>query len=441
MKKVAVVYITHDGFTSLYTGVGTVSRDFLLSFPLVASRIKKTFPKVDLELFATTLKYNDKCFGYSEEVKKKTALFISKHRKIHLIELINGSSGTKSYGYIDLWKNACISAATFIYGLNVLGKYDKIIVVCVDTPFAQVANYFFAQYSHSNVMFVWLPQSTVLIHKIDSGLGKVKVKNYTQERYEWEKKVIDLAKNTKQVQIGYVGEFMKNHLIEKYNAKKMSLISLRNGLNFKRLASNRLSQKELAQIIRKLGIPLDRPLLFSFGRAESYKGLDLIIKNANVLVERYGYFVFILASPYSMQDPYLKVLDKLAVRLGSNIKIIYDLDFLTPHYLMQWHNTKILALMSRAEPYGLIPTEARFYRNPNLVLLASNIDGFKEQIENGRSGFLTDLDSTSIRHSFLKLAGLSANAKKALSIQGYKKAIKLNQIDINTDFLINALRN
>src|SRR3989344_1600320 len=154
MKKIAIVYLAHDGFTSLYTGVGTVARDFLLSFPEVNKILRGDNKNLSLELF-------------------------------------NGSGGEKSYGSIDLWKNACISAATFVYTLLTSQKFNKVIVVCVDTPFAQVANYFFDQYQDSNIDFVWLPQSTVMIHKIDSALGKKFEQNsYLKLRYTWEKGIV-----------------------------------------------------------------------------------------------------------------------------------------------------------------------------------------------------------------------------------------------------------
>src|SRR3989344_1823446 len=191
MKKIAIVYLAHDGFTSLYTGVGTVARDFLLSFPEVNKILRGDNKNLSLELFMGTIKYNKKCFGYSEEVKKGTVFYTKKYKNIHLVELINGSGGEKSYGSIDLWKNACISAATFVYTLLTSQKFNKVIVVCVDTPFAQVANYFFDQYQDSNIDFVWLPQSTVMIHKIDSALGKKLEQNsYLKLRYTWEKGIV-----------------------------------------------------------------------------------------------------------------------------------------------------------------------------------------------------------------------------------------------------------
>jgi glycosyltransferase involved in cell wall biosynthesis len=437
MKKVAIVYLAHDGFTSLYTGVGTVARDFLLSFPSVYRDLKKDYKNVELTFFATTLKYNNKCFGYSEDIREKTLEYTKKYKYIHLIELINGSAGTKSYGSINMWKYACISAVTFLYTLVSSNRFSKIIVICVDTPFAQVPNYFFDHYNFKKIKFVWLPQSTVLIHKIDSALGRsYKRRKYIQDRFSWEKAVIDLAQTNKQLRIGCVGEFMKNHLIHVYKARKETLINLQNSLFFKRLKKNFISQRKIGRILAKLGVPTNRSILFSFGRAEPYKGLDLVLKYSPELIKEKNYFVLILASPYSMNDPYVTTLDLLAQKYPKDIKIVYSLDFLTPHYIMQWHNTKILALFSRAEPFGLIPTEARFYKNKNLTIITSDVDGYREQINDGVDGFLTKLNYHSSNSKLQRIANLNKKKKENMAVLAYNHVLKMyDQINVNKAFI------
>lgn len=414
-----------------------MARDFLLSFPVVNKKVKNEYPSIKIDLYATTLKYNDECFGYSKEIERISEEMSIKHKNIHLIELVNGSSGTKSYGSIENWKNACISGATFLYTLTKLKKYDRILALCVDTPFAKVPNYFFDQYHNKIVDFIWLPQSTVLIHKIDSAIGiSEEQEKYVHERFEWEKAVVDLSKINKQVKIGCVGHFMKQHLLEKYEAETDRLVDIQNGVNFKRINSYKMRQKDIASILKRYQVPLNRPLLFSFGRGEPYKGLDLILKNAIPLIKSKKYFVLILASPYSMDDDYVKDLQHIANQYPSNMRIVFGLDFLTPHYIMQWKNTKIVALLSRAEPFGLIPIESRSHNNKNLTLIASNIDGYVEQITSGTDGFLVDLEDNEIQKVFLKISELSSKEKAFISAKGYAHVISdYNQENINFVFL------
>lgn len=439
MKKIAIVYMAHDGFTSLYTGVGTIARDFLLSFPQVSKNLKNKFIGYNFDFYATTIKYNKNCFGFSEEIKRNTLNFISKNKNTHLIELLNGSKADQSYGTIDYWKFASISGATFIYTLSL--QYDQVIVITVDTPFTQVANYFFDQYNNKNVNIIWLPQSTVRIHKVGiSALTSHKGNKYEEERYKWEKGVVELSGVNDQVLIGYVGDFMKKHLIRDYNAKPARLVSIKNSLNLARLKSNTISQNKIKKLLKGMGVPTDRPILFSFGRAEPYKGLDLVLINSYNLIKEKNYFVFIFCCPYFEKDPYLEKLRQSERTHKNDIKIISTLDFLLPHYIMQWQNTNILTILSRAEPFGLIPIESRFYNNENLTLLVSDVGGLREQVLDGIDGFVTKLENKAIRDTLNKIAELSTEEKSIISNKGYNKIIStFDQTKINTEFISTIL--
>ena len=438
MKNVAIVYMAHDGFTSLYTGVGSVARDFLFSFPDVSKILKKKFKGYAFDLYATTIKYNEKCFGFSKDVKKVTENIVARNDNIHLRELVNGSYGDESYATIDYWKAASISGATFVYTLSL--QYNEIIVISVDTPFAQVANYFFKQYNCKNVKIVWLPQSTVLIHRRKTqSLTKEE-----EERYQWEKETVILAAKNRQVFIGCVGSFMKKHLIYDYSAKPSRMIDLNNGLDLKRLENNKVSQKTVENLLKKLNVPTDRPILFSFGRSEKYKGLDLVVANSLELIDKYRYYILIFCSPYPDKDGVdtLRKLKFLEAKRKKDIKVYLTHDFSLPHYIMQWQRTNILAILSRAEPSGLIPIESRYYNNPSLTLLVSNVGGFPDQVENNRDGFITKLDSNSIKKSLNNINMLSRQRKRKISSNGYNKVTKTyDQASINTRFINNLLNN
>lgn len=437
MKKVAIVYIAHDGYTSMYTGVGTVARDFLLSFPEVTKRLNQVRRNYSFDLFATTIKYNSNCFGYSESLKQANLKFVKRHENIKLIELLNGSYGEESYAGIDHWKAASISAATFIYTLSL--SYDYVIAIAVDTPFAQVANYYFNQYESQNVEIVWLPQSTVIIHR-------EKQKTLSSEeklRFKWEKDCIDLANTHSQVFIGSVGQYMKGHLIEDFGAKPVKIIDLTNSLYLKRLDTYKISQKSIENTLQKLGVPCDKPILFSFGRAEYYKGLDLVLLGSLDLIKKYNYYVLVLTSPYedNQNDPILTKLNSIAKRYANDMKVISTQDFLLPHAIMQWKNTNILAILSRAEPFGLIPIESRYYMNQKLTLLVSAVGGLMEQVNDGKDGFLTQLRHNDIRATLEKIAKLPIENKKQITVSGYNKINKLyNQININSIFIEHRLK-
>lgn len=439
MKKVAVVYMAHDGFASLYSGVGTLSRDFLLSFPEVSQSLREMHPDVEVALYVATMKFNDTSFALSHDIRDATLQFVAANDNIHFVELHNGSSAQDAYGTLENWKNACISAATFLS--TITDTFDEILTICVDTPFVQVANRFLDTYDAANVRFIWLPQSTVKIHRYGmSADADQQGATYVEQRYDWEKGVVALAKKDTRVRIGSVGKFMKQHLIKDYDAEPSTLVDITNSLYLERLKKNVRSQTEIRQFLKGLDVPLNRPLIFSFGRAEPYKGLDLVLKNVDRMIKDHDYFTLIFAAPYSMDDPYVAELSRLAAKHPNDIKVLYNMDFTAPHYVMQWHNTHILAILSRSEPFGIIPIESRFYNNPNLTLLASDIDGLKYQVQSGIDGFLTELTSESIQATFSILADMDKGKRRGIARNGYDRVTgQYNQVNVNLNLLSNYI--
>ncbi len=432
MEKVAIIYMAHDGFTSLYTGVGSVARDFLMSFPQVSKGLDKKYKGYKFDLFATTIKYNEKCFGYSETVKKATEKIIKANKNIKLIELLNGSMGDESYATIEHWKAASISGATFVYALSL--QYEKVFVIAVDTPFTQVANYFFNQHVGKNVFITWLPQSTVLIHSE----SKDKLTKEEVIRLEWEKELVELANNNSHVFLSPVGEYMKNHLIKKYGAKRNKIITLKNSLYLNGLKAKKVKSIVAEKVIKRLNIPMNRPVLFSFGRAEYYKGLDLVLENSIELIKKKNFFVLILTSPHNdnQNDPVVKTLRRFEKKYPKDIKVITSQDFDLPHYIMQWNRLRIIAILSRAEPFGLIPIEARYYNNSKSTLVVSDVGGLSEQVINGKDGFVTKLTNKSISKTLAKVASLSDKEKEVIAKNGYKKILnEYEQIKVNSEFI------
>lgn len=434
MKKFAVVYMAHDGFASLYSGVGTIARDFLLSFPEVSKCLQAKHPDVELSLYVATMKLDKTSFALSSDIRDATIAIVNSIGRAHLIELNNNSNAQDAYGIFENWQFASVSGATFVY--TIASQYDHVLVITVDTPFAQVANSCIGTYNLPNVDLIWLPQSTIRIHGYGMSSDTTQQSaSYQSQRYEWEKGVIDLAACDQRVRIGCVGEFMRQHLTTEYGAEPNLLVNITNSLNLARLQQNIHTQEEIAGFLNQHHIPLDRPLLFSFGRAEPYKGLDLVLQNADSLIAQ-GYFVLIFAAPYTIHDPYLKKLDAIATKHPGNIAVFYGMDFAAPHYVMQWHNTRILAVLSRAEPFGIIPIESRFYNNPGLTLLVSNQGGLASQISDGEDGFITDLSPQSIHNKLAQIAGLRSKEKQRIAQKGHDKVIELyNQINVNINVL------
>ena len=402
--KITINLLAHDGITSLYTGVGRVAFDSLR----ILCEDKK-ISRLVRSVNAITGKYNNKCLGFSETIKNRTIKLLNK-KKGRLLEAPNESHGEISYGDISNWRCVSTSSASLLYSLSQQNPNDLYINLCLDTPFAQTAS-FFQQYSEDEKkkhIFVWIPHSTVKIHKVDSAIQDYK--EYYNQRLEWEQAAVNLANTTERVYVGCVGKFMREHLIKEYLCEPEKLLDFTNGLDIEDARfSKKTEEHEIEKILDRHGIPKDKDLMLSSGRLEPYKGFDLTIKIGGHLDSK-TIITVLIAQPYSQQDPIIGEYRQLIEKYNPKGIFISDYDFDLPHVLLRWHRTKILLVPSLAEPFGLIPEEARLYKNPQLRIVAMNRDGFPEQINDGKDGFLMDL--TKVEESSEKINRILALSDK-----------------------------
>jgi len=433
-KKLRINLLAHDGISSLYTGVGRIALDTL---SVIANN--NTLKRKVGSLNAITGKYTDKCLGYSKNVRK-TNIDLLRKMGGRLYEAINGSDGEISYGDIRNWEYISASAATLLYVLTEDEDFDVQINLCFDTPFAHVAE-LFQQYdseAQARNIFVWIPHSTVAIHKVDSAIKGSD--SYFNDRMKWEQKAINLANEKNNIYVGYVGEFMKNHLIDVYHCNQDRLIDFTNGLDVSAFRFKKtVSQNEIEEVLAKYNISTTSDLMISFGRLEQYKGFDYTIKIGGKLAGK-NIKTVLMAQPYSQDDPIVEEYKKMMSSdcLGGIFMPNYPFDL--PHMLLRWHKTRLLLIPSRSEPFGLIPEEARLYQNPNLMIVAMNRGGLIEQIEDGEDGFLMNLSN--IDESAKKLTNLLDMDRETVEIiakKGTQKALSKYNLANNFEKSIDIL--
>lgn len=416
--KVKINLLAHDGITSRYTGVGRIAFDSLR----ILCEDKK-ISRLAHSINAITGKYNDKCLGFSQAIKDRSLKLLSR-KNGRLLEALNGSHGDISYGDVSNWHDVSISSASLLYNLSKQGPNDLNINLCLDTPFAQVAS-FFQQYGDDEQkkhIFVWIPHSTVKIHKVDSAIQGYK--DYFDQRLKWEQEAIELANKSDRVFIGFIGKFMRNHLINEYSCKPEKLLDFTNGIDVdNQRFTKHIGNSEIEEVLDRFKIPKDKDLMISFGRLEPYKGFDSTIKIGGRL-DQNTIVTVLLAQPYSQQDPIIRKYQQMFRRYNPNGVFISKYDFDLPHILLRWSRTKLLLVPSQAEPFGLIPEEARLYKNPNLRIVAMNKDGFPEQINDGIDGFLTDFTDTEKSSEKIKAVLTLPNKEvKKIAEAGYVRAI------------------
>ncbi len=318
----------------------------------------------------------------------------------NVLTCFNYSDGFNQYGNIDNWQTA--SAATIAYELIKNDKPNDVIVIGVDTPFALTPAILNQQMDlNLNYYGVLVPHSTSLIHERG---------NYDLERIKFESKAIKIANNTENIFIGYINSYMKNHLCFDYGASERSLTPVLNGIVVDEVKI--YSQEEIKNVMKINGVPLDKPIIFSFGRGVPYKGFDIFMKVAKRLEDLPHHFV-VQVAPYTMKDP---IIEELSSLKNNNIILIFGFDFVFPRQLMQWNKTELVPVLSRYEPRAFIPAEIRIYGKP--IALVSNVDGLPCQVDDGVNGFITRLELEEVERNIRRIVMLSREEKQRIAKNG-----------------------
>lgn len=398
-KKI-VNLLAHDGITSCYSGVGTIARSYIKVLTELSSEYSFT-----LNLFSPA--YNTDAFGYNARVRDENNKLVKRSGgKIYYLN--NGSSGSLNYGYVNNWKLLCQSAQEIITKLSV----DKPIYnIAFDTPFAGLSPFINQAMSNSNFKTLWLPHSTVKIHKIDSAITQPK--EYERIRRQWEMEAIKIANRNKQFFIGLIGNYMANHLVHDYGLNPKKGIAFTNGV----LIGNKQT-KPNPSILEKIGLNSSDKFILSFGRAEYYKNFDFTIRLGGLLIQD-GYKAVLIASPYSPLDPILEHYRGLIKRHNKQCILLDDSPFELSHILMCLPQCRAIIVPSTAEPFGLIPEEARLLNNPKLLTVVSNVGGLTEQINDGYDGIYININN--LEESYQKILAYLKNEAmvKMLAMNGF----------------------
>lgn len=370
--KLLINICGHDGIESIYAGVGTIVKRYIKSTQIVLNK-----RKVDYDINLFTPKYNKNSFGYDEKIKK----YHQSLENVNLYEIENGSNGNINYGTIDNWSKLCKNTAKIINEIDI-NCYDQIITIANDTPFAGLLKKLKSSIKHKKV---WIPHSTVKIHEVDSAVEDKG--NAYNERLLWEEDCINFINEDYNSYLGSTGRYIEKHLFDEYNLKKSKSIFIPNGeiIEEERIYDESIECKKLFNDLKdKTG------LIISFGRAEEYKNLDCAVYLGDLL----DLTSVIITKPYYKDQPILKKYESL--KNNHDFYLYYDVPFEFPHYIINHFNKPMIVLIpSKKEIVGLIINEIRKMNKSNVLIVANDIGGLSEQINDGEDGVLVNLENIS----------------------------------------------
>ncbi len=377
----ALVHLTFEGIQTFGGGVATVTRGHLSALPSIQEELQKHSIRITpyFAEIAYAPNHERRDPGYLER-----AVSTIQQMGGRLELLINRTQGyvpsapwgVSDLGTIENWTAASASGAAV--ALNLGRAHQRSVVYCHDSLFALAPVYLTLQAPAFgvDVVAIYVVHSTALLHEMPlpnpdrlmvECLGMQWPKIYPNER------------------LGFISRFMARHIVQQYGATEQSLIPTGNGINPDDPWFRLRPEDEIVRKLRQYNVPLDKPLVFSWGRPVEYKRYDVVVDAAARLKEQV-HPVIMLGGDYPR-------LEELARNLGVDVTLInaFDPEFVAA--MLQWKNTEAAASLAYNEPGGLTPMEVRMLaRDRGPLMIVSNTGGLAEQVTDGQDGFVTKQD-------------------------------------------------
>lgn len=388
--RLALLHMSHEGQMIRTGGVGTVIHGHLSVTPMLAHELAKH--GIDIAMHTTQPIAKPGCEGWNPKSLEYLKAQVAKVGG-SFTPIINGTDGTVRWGDESNWTISSAAAAS--WALNLATQYDAAIVYCHSFPFSMTPIYgrkaaeafgadaFFLQVNHGHYEKPEDPQ----------------VDDPWKMAYA---KLMPVYRTLSHMKMGDIGEYMRKLAMSDFGLKDDDFIPCLNGIDpFQPIYRKRTEAEKIAKL-KEYGISLDRPIVLSWGRPEIWKGHQWVLEAGAKLTD--------VAETVVISSPETAFLRDAHRRTGEKCKMIFKFDSELVNSLLQWHNTKVAALVSKGEPFGMTVTEARLgARFGGPLVVVSDTGGMTPQVIDGVDGFHVKTgDSNDMARVFRHVVGMSA---------------------------------
>jgi glycosyltransferase involved in cell wall biosynthesis len=212
-------------------------------------------------------------------------------------------------------------------------------------------------------------------------------------------------------------DFWKEVLIKKYNERAEKIEVIHNMIDYDRFINTTTTRK---QLLDQFGIDSSKRIIGSLGRLQLQKRPDIFVRMAELMQNNNNYH-FVMAGDGDMYE-------ELKDRINRLSNLTYIGATKNPENVFPMFDVAVFP--SKYEGYPLVGIECAYL---GLPIIAANIVGFREQIENGNIGLLYDIkgdeeDADSIKkillHEYDNLKSLGKNGPAFVNKYHNREAIK-----------------
>jgi len=390
-----IFFFIHDGFYCAHTGAG------IHNFRILRT-LRDIFPFS--RIVVCPIYTNSKNLDRQKEWYEK-ALAIVKRDALEVIPIHNGTEGMDRYGGVGEWHRTSVYASNVI--LNRFSSDDKALCISIDTPFIGLIPQLGGK---PNITHLHIPQSTGLLHEPNNA-ARLRLETNSLQ---------NLSNNTF---IGAIGDFMFNHLSDRYDVSSERILIIHNGCLQE-------DQKALEPAVNrflneKWNIGRDnRYIIAAYGRSIHYKGFHLLVESMKTLDSNKYRLLINATTDNEISKAYSQSLLSIAKEMGVDLTLYTDFDPNFPAFIRRQSLCLAIVIPSLAEPFGLIPGEIMSDPRSKSIVVSSDIDGLGPQISNREDGFLFSPTEPHELEQILKmLPTLSTPDKEHILRNGRQKAL------------------
>jgi hypothetical protein len=355
----ALVVTAIDGLATVESGIASIVHWFFEELEGIVERVPQ-LRRPDWTLYAISPRIDPASADFSARVYDIAATACKRRGGEFLWADVDDGSSLRAVwalGHVPRWERMCASVAGHVRALA--ARHSRVTVLVHGIMMATLREQL---RDLANVQVIFITHTLGHVFEDEASAG----------RAAFEARGFAAMARFPQDRIGYIGSYFEEILRTRYGRTTEQLAPFVNGVP---QTSFRFPTGVPAEVrrdhLRRAGVPLDRPLLFSWGRCAPQKGFDALIPALGEFHARSaGEWHSVLLMPQEVAPAaYVAQLDdELAQLPPGSYTAIRRFDPLLPFYLLQEAALRIVVFASRFEGAPLSPLETLRFGSPRLRL-------------------------------------------------------------------------
>lgn len=372
----AMLYCTVNGVCNNTNGLGRQTKTLLSALEHHRERLTELVGEFDVHLACP--RPGPETWGYDpSDLAMSTRIAASWRGGVHELPYDTDAE----FWSVATWRQLSDAASRCVAEL--VRRYDELIVIAVDTPFAGLGE------SVAERMPSGLRCRVDVLLAFYSTALIVERPSPSPSRIAWERRGVHSANTRGNVWVADIGQFLTRHLRTEYGLRSDRIVPYASSVDLASADLQPMPEDAARNVVDQWNVPRDRPLVAAFGRTDPTKGIDLLIHALGPL--RDEVHAVIVAVPFHDTDPLIRDYRKRIDDEGLRATLVAEYTRELPRALCALPETRAVVCPSRGETLANVPFEVALWaRHAGPVVVAPRRDGFVEQIDDGRTGVLYD---------------------------------------------------